>query len=547
MSIAAPFSRNSTSTSAPAATRTPRLQAAALSAWISRVGTWVTGLSGIDTDLLASAPRAEKRRARALGTAVVIVAAMAAGSLTYSLHSALHVVPPLAVLVSLGWAVVVGNVERILVATVRRGAHTPTLIVFGLLRVVMAGLVGLIVALPLILRLFHPEIALEQTVQQTQARSAFTRQLAADPRYAQLPALQTAIPQLQRQVDTGVTVDPGTDPQVSALTAQVTQATAALSAATAARINEDAGAGPSRHAGQGPVYAQLQAVEQQRAAELTQARSELAAATAQARGRLQLSSTAVHATASTTLAQDKSTRDSLLAARDSDQTVFDLRNEASGGLASQIRALHRLAVTDSNVGLGYLAVTLVLIAVDITPLFAKLALLFGPPSHVEQQEQAQSEQQRQLLHNARELAQIRLDGEAAAARARAGQDKEEAEADQVLAARKRAVQDDTAVAGHEQQQQTWAEQQRQLSEGAREQTQIRLDGEAIAARARAGQIQDAAEADRLLAADKRKIEDAAAAAGHEQVVRAVQEAVTREQLARAAQDPTQFLAPDPTP
>ena len=128
-------------------------------------GRWNVGrlfrrFAGVDEQLLAWVPQ-ERPRYTGLGGAVLTTATLAFFSMSFAVSQALDIDSPLVMLPALVWFVLILNFDRWLVATplgpdLRR--RLPTL----LLRITMAVFFGIVIAEPLVLRVF--ETAVEQQV-----------------------------------------------------------------------------------------------------------------------------------------------------------------------------------------------------------------------------------------------------------------------------------------------------------------------------------------------------------------------------------------------
>lgn len=124
------------------------------------VGRLVRRLSGVDEKLLAWVPQ-ERPRYTGLGGAVLTTSVLAFFSMSFAISQALDITSPWVMLPALVWFVLILNFDRWLVSTplgpdLRR--RLPTL----LLRITMAIFFGIVIAEPLVLRVF--QTAVEQQV-----------------------------------------------------------------------------------------------------------------------------------------------------------------------------------------------------------------------------------------------------------------------------------------------------------------------------------------------------------------------------------------------
>ena len=130
-------------------------------------------LGGADHESLEHCP-AERTRIGALGGAVLTTALLAAVAGTVATHVWLHASLAVALCSGAFWGVSIMNLDRWLLLTIRRQSNAPRTIALALPRLLLALVVGLVLSQPLLLGIFHDEIA-ARAVQDRQAELAQAR------------------------------------------------------------------------------------------------------------------------------------------------------------------------------------------------------------------------------------------------------------------------------------------------------------------------------------------------------------------------------------
>jgi hypothetical protein len=125
-----------------------------------RIGNGMAVLAGARPDVLAAAPGARARFV-ALGGVLLSTGGLAAVSAAFAVHMALGVWWPFALLVGLGWGAVVVNLDRMLLVGMAHDSSLKRNLVLAVPRVGLALVLGVVVATPLTLQVFHKEIDTE--------------------------------------------------------------------------------------------------------------------------------------------------------------------------------------------------------------------------------------------------------------------------------------------------------------------------------------------------------------------------------------------------
>jgi hypothetical protein len=141
-----------------------------------RIGDGLAVLSGARPDVLAAAPGARAKFV-ALGGVLLSTGGLALVSMTFAVHMALGVWWPFALLVGLGWGFVVVNLDRMLLVGMAHDSSLKRNLVLAVPRVGLALVLGVVVATPLTLQVFHKEIDTEIVSMQAEAADAYQTSL----------------------------------------------------------------------------------------------------------------------------------------------------------------------------------------------------------------------------------------------------------------------------------------------------------------------------------------------------------------------------------
>ncbi|MGY1915893.1 DUF4407 domain-containing protein [Blastococcus sp. SYSU DS0973] len=343
-----------------------------------RIGDGLAVLAGARPDVLAAAPGARPRFV-ALGGVLVSTGALAAVSAAFAVAMALGVWWPLALLVGLGWGAVVVNLDRMLLVGMAHDASLKRNLAMAVPRVGLALVLGVVVATPLTLQVFHKEIDAEIVSMQAEAADAHRQSLEADTRFAGLPALEERIAAQEAIVASGGAADAG----LAVLRGTAAEKQTALDAATALSRELDAkaqceldGTCGTGDAGTGEAYAQARAAADAQAAVAATARADYDAAVA-AVGAAEGRSAQL---AGSSLDGDRAELTRLTAELDRLQAAFDARNEGSGGILLRLEALDRLGDRNGTLAAAQFMLSLLFMCVEVLPVLMKLLLNFSPPT-----------------------------------------------------------------------------------------------------------------------------------------------------------------------
>ncbi|MGK5170514.1 DUF4407 domain-containing protein [Geodermatophilus sp. CPCC 205761] len=343
-----------------------------------RIGNGLAALGGARPDVIEAAPGARPRFV-ALGGVLLSTGGLAVVSAAFAVHMALGVWWPFALVIGLGWGAVVVNLDRMLLVGMAHDASLKRNLALAVPRVGLALVLGVVVATPLTLQVFHKEIDTEIVSMQAEAADAYRTELESDARFVGLPALRERIATQESIVATGGQ----SDPELIAVQASVTDRQAAYDAALGTQRELEAkaqceldGTCGTGDAGTGTAYQQARAAADAQVAVVASARSELDAAVAAA-GSAQARSAQL---AASSLDGDRAELARLTEDQNTLQAAFDATNEGAGGILMRLEALDRLGDRNATLAAAQFMLSLLFMCVEILPVLMKLLLNFGPPS-----------------------------------------------------------------------------------------------------------------------------------------------------------------------
>lgn len=355
-------------------------------------------LSGVDRDTLRHCER-ERTKFVAMGGTVITTSAFAAVAATFTVHLYLYAPLFIAIVVGLLWGLAIMNLDRWLLISIRRQKTAARTVMMAVPRVVLALLIGILIAEPIVLRVFEDEITRQAKRDKRDAREESFEEVRQ--RFVAVPALKARQDALQAGltgVDRGAALRESPEYRQAAAGLQRLEARA-VRARRAALCELDGSCGTTKR-GYGPAYDAKNAVAGQLGEQAAAARSQLDAI----RNRL--------------LAEEGRQQ---VKARDFDRQELErvraqlreLRQDRRGemrearedftpeiGLLDRMEALGNL--TSEHPSMLWLRVILFLciLAVDTLPALAKVLMSLGEPSLYEKQQKQleQSDSDTLALH-----------------------------------------------------------------------------------------------------------------------------------------------------
>lgn len=290
--------------------------------------------SGADRSILAQVP-SDENKYLGIGGTIFFTGVLAFLSASYALFTIFDSYI-LAVLFGVVWGLMIFNLDRYIVASMKAQGGFFGKLGVALPRLAMAVLLALVISKPLELKIFEKEINAELIVMQQETFKEQEDRLQA--RFTgRLSAGEQAIADLQAQIDAK---------------------TAARDAAAAGALAEADGSGGSGVRNMGPIYrAKMAATEQ--------AQMELDATVAALQPQIDAKRAEVSGLQEQAAAETAS-----------------LERSAYGGMAARIDALSRLGRESEAILLASIFVTLLFVAIETAPIFTKLISPASPYDHL---------------------------------------------------------------------------------------------------------------------------------------------------------------------
>ncbi|KJL26943.1 hypothetical protein RN51_00083 [Microbacterium oxydans] len=330
------------------------------------------------------------------GTALV-----SAISMLFALTTGVQAAVWLAVPLALVWALIIFNLDRFLTSTMSSTRNVWRLIGLAIPRVIMAAIIGFVVAEPLVLQIFHNDIAREVASTNITQSQSDQEALESGPEKIALDAASAKVAELENQAATGIVA--GTDSSSateSAAQATVDDVTAKMTAQQAvidqARVlyqceltGEGAGTVPGctgvngQGASSDAAKAQLAEAQQTYdalAAQLRTANEELAAAGTAAKENTTSSEAQNREQAKSQLPTARDSYDQALAAYNARADAVAQGNAGAVGLLSQISGLNRLSEKEPSILWAHILIAALFFMIELLPVLVKVLTSYGDPS-----------------------------------------------------------------------------------------------------------------------------------------------------------------------
>ncbi|MDQ4215755.1 DUF4407 domain-containing protein [Microbacterium sp. ASV81] len=363
-------------------------------------------LGGADGLILDRVPSEQPRFVQMFfvlaGTALV-----SALSMFFALTTGVQVLAWIAAPLAIVWALLIFNLDRFLTSTMRSTRKVGRLIGLAIPRILMAAIIGFVVAEPIVLQAFHNDIAREVTTTNLTQAQGDQKAVADGPEKKALDAASARLADLQNQESTGIVKGTSSDSAsqkaaqdtVTKVTGQMADQQKVIDSARALYQCELTGQGAGTVPGctgvQGSgassdaAKAQLDQAQQTYdalAAQLRQANTDLDKADAS-------SKTATMATEAQNRQQAK---DQLPAAQQAYKSALDAYNARAAsvagtnanavGLLSQITALDRLSAKEPILGFAHWLIAALFFMIELLPVIVKVLTSWGDPSLYEKAE-----------------------------------------------------------------------------------------------------------------------------------------------------------------
>jgi hypothetical protein len=240
-------------------------------------------LAGAQPDVLAKA-HTERVKQAAMGGVLLTTAGMAGVSAAFALATAVRAPLIAAAVAGLLWAVVIFNLDRMLVVSMTRHGGWWRNVATVLPRVALAVVIGAVISVPLVLQIFQPEIDAE--LKRLHVENNIAAKAELERQFAEIPDLQKRVDQQQAVASGNAQAAVDADADVLAAQKQVDSAQTAYNTAADAAQCELVGSCGTGQPGVGEAYRQAKQRAEQARTALDDAKDRLDAVTADARTRI---------------------------------------------------------------------------------------------------------------------------------------------------------------------------------------------------------------------------------------------------------------------
>jgi hypothetical protein len=282
-------------------------------------------------------------------------------------------------LIGLGWGAVIVNLDRMLLVGMAHDSSLKRNAVLAVPRIVLALVLGVVIATPLTLQVFHQEIDTRIVSLQADASDAYKSQLDSDARFRKLPALTKQVAAEQAIVATGGRNDPAlatVQAQVSAARGAYDSAVSTNQQLTAQAQCELNGTCGTKVAGTGTAYQSAKSAADAQTGTVAGAKSSLDAAVAAAKDAEARSASE----AASNLKTDEAELAALTEKQKQLQAAFDATNANNNGILIRLQALTKLSDENATLGLAHQMLSLLFICIELLPVLMKVLSNLGPPS-----------------------------------------------------------------------------------------------------------------------------------------------------------------------
>jgi len=363
-------------------------------------------LGGAEGPILDRAPTETSRFVQMffvlLGTALI-----SGISMFFALTTGVQLIGWLAAPLAIVWALIIFNLDRFLTSSMKATTNVWRLLGIAIPRVIMAALIGIVVAEPLVLQIFNNDIARE--VNATNITQAQTDQTGLDtgPEKIALDAARERVANLENQAATGIVA--GTSNESASQTAaqatvdqlneqmiaqqQVIDQARAIYQCELTGEGADEVTGCTGVAGSGASsesartqLEQAQATYDALAAQLRTANEDLAAAETTGKAATSANEQTNREQAQDELPAARATYESALAAYNARAEAVASGNSGAVGLLSQISALNRLGEQEPALKWAHILIALLFFMIELLPVIVKVLTSWGEPSLYEKAE-----------------------------------------------------------------------------------------------------------------------------------------------------------------
>lgn len=342
------------------------------------MGEFMLWLSGVDRDVLSHCER-ERNKFVAMGGTVLTTATLAFFAATFTIHEFLHAPLFFALLLGLGWAFAIMNLDRWLLISIRRQSSPGKTIAMAIPRLILAILIGAVIAHPLVLRVFEKEIEAQANRDKNNALEQGEEDLRHQ--YGSIPVLKSEAEELRHNlaaVDNGQGVEEAPEYR-EALGELHHLEKKEASAQRAALCELDSRCG-SKEEGPGLIYQEKKARADGFSSEVAAQREKVAAIRQRLQVREANQAGFTRRTSQRGLRRIENQESTLVEKRDHAREVLEEKYDHPIGLLDRVVALDNLTFSQPEMLTIEILLFLFILAIDTMPALAKVLMSLGKPS-----------------------------------------------------------------------------------------------------------------------------------------------------------------------
>jgi hypothetical protein len=342
----------------------------------------------------------ERTKHLALGGTVLTTGGLAFAASAYTASAIFHAGAFAALSIGLIWALIIVNLDRYLLGSLRRQRTVGLTIALAVPRVLIALVVGLLIAEPLVLRAFEKEVGVQ---------ALETREARYQDGIAALDSPRTELNRLRarhRTLLATVTAVQGggtivNDPEYRQIAKEVARLQTLVNRANQlAECEVTKGCTYNGRPGDGPQAAQRRRIADRYQSQLDAKQRELTAVTRRLRAQSATADAREKADAQKELAAIAPRIKRLEADEAATKDSLEAAYKRPPGLADRMDALDEVSGASFSVGSTRHLLEALILAIDVAPALFKLLLLLGTPTLYERMERMR---EREIVKNRRRL------------------------------------------------------------------------------------------------------------------------------------------------
>lgn len=336
----------------------------------------LAAVAGARTDLAEDVRDLPKQAA--MGGVLVSTALVAGISAFFALNTTLHLVWPVAAVAGAVWALVILNLDRMLIISMNGMGSTALKLWAAVPRLLLAIVIGAVISTPLTLRIFSSEINAELKIMQAQQLTASRVEL--DKTYGDIPNLQSQVDRLRAVASGQQRPSVSDDPDVKSAQATYDDAAQKYQDAQANAQCELNGTCGTHVQGGGDAFRQAQATANAAKQNADRAKSALDDAQQKAAARLDTAAAQQADDARRQLPGLQSQLDAEEGAKQAADQAAASADNANSGVLSQLEALDAITTGHPLAMAAHALLFLLFMFIEVLPVVTKLLSTVGGPS-----------------------------------------------------------------------------------------------------------------------------------------------------------------------